>query len=51
MKRLPVWGKKVKDDEMNFEWPTQEILDKLSPDVFLKSLDLKVVGDYELSSV
>ena len=46
-----MWGKKVADDELNFHWPTQEILDGLNPDVYLQSLQLKGVRNLVLSSV
>ena len=29
LKKLAMWGEKVRDDEINFEWPTKEILEEL----------------------
>ena len=43
LKRLPIWGQKVKADEVNFEWPTQKILDELPSDVYLQCLEFKSV--------
>lgn len=48
LKRLPCWGEKVRADQVNFEWPTQEMLDRMQPDVHLQTLEFK--GDYALSS-
>ena len=51
LKRLPLWGQKVKADDVNFEWPTQEMLDKMPSDVYLQSLEFKSVSGHLLSSV
>lgn len=45
LRKLPLWGDQVADDELNFEWPTQAQFDKLGPDVRLQSIELK--GDYD----
>jgi len=33
LKKLPLWGEQVLDDEINFEWPTQNIFAEMQPDV------------------
>ena len=38
LKRLPIWGNPDLD-EINFEWPTQEMLDAMQPDVYLQSIE------------
>ena len=41
----------MKADEVNFEWPTQEILDELPSDAYLEKLEFKSVQGIVLSSV
>ena len=50
LKKLPIWGEKVSDDKVNFEWPTQEAFDKMSPVVSLQSIEFKTYC-YGCSSV
>ena len=37
-----MWGGQVAVDEINFEWPTQEIADQWPTDVSLKSIQFSV---------
>ena len=47
-----MWGEKVTEDEIDFEWPTQSMLDDMEPDVTLRSLELRANKQYyELSYV
>ena len=39
LRRLPLWGEQVEPHEINFEWPTQELLNKLPADLSLKALE------------
>ena len=39
LKKLPLWGEQVLDDEINFEWPTPSIFADMQPDVSLESLE------------
>ena len=44
LERLPLWGKrygKAPDNEINFEWPTEEMFSAMTPDVSLKSIEFK----------
>ena len=43
LKKLPVWGLRI-DYAYNFEWPTQQMLDQLAPDVYLQSMEFKDHG-------
>lgn len=36
---MPLWGEQVEPHEINFEWPTQELLNKLPVDLSLKALE------------
>ena len=36
-----MWKNDCNDDDVNFEWPTQEIFDSLKTDVYLKTLIFK----------
>ena len=45
-----MWGAYVSEDKINFEWPTQEIFDKMGADVTLKSITYKL-GPWSLDSV
>ena len=29
LEKLPVWGMQIREHEINFEWPTQEMFDKM----------------------
>jgi len=40
LRKLPMWGKQLAANEINFEWPTQELLDQMPADASLRSLDL-----------
>ena len=44
LKKLPMWGAQVEEGEINFQWPTQEILDQMEPNVTLTSLTFKCLG-------
>ena len=46
LRKMPMWGKQVRPDEINFEWPTQEILDGMQSDVSVKSITLKERNNY-----
>ena len=52
LKKLPLWGEKVSDDEIDFEWPTPEIWAQMQPDVSLQSMEFKTrhQDSYYLSS-
>ena len=41
LKKLPLWGEKVSEDEINFEWPTPEIFAQMQPDVTIQSMEFK----------
>ena len=36
-----MWGSGVTMESVNFEWPTQQQLDQMPADVFLKSIEFK----------
>ena len=38
LRKLPMWGEQVTDENINFEWPTQEMLDRMPAGVSLKSI-------------
>ena len=46
LRKLPFWGR-VGEDEIDFEWPTQELLDQMPRDVRLQSLEFKCDRDYD----
>ena len=41
LRKLPLWGKTRSYSKIDFEWPTQAILDRMPADVRLQSLDFK----------
>ena len=41
LKRLPLWGEQVAPHEIEFQWPMQEMLANLAPDVHLHSINFK----------
>ena len=41
LKKLPMWGQQVGEAQIDFEWPTHEILERMDPSVTLKSLSFK----------
>ena len=45
IKKLPLFGEQVEDDEINFEWPTKEDFDKMRPDVTLQSMEFAYYWD------
>ena len=50
LKKLPLWGaRQVAPQEINFEWPTQEMIERMDPDVKLFLLDFR--GNYAISSI
>ena len=51
IRRLEAWGEKFKNEQLNTEWPTKELLDQMDPDVKLKSFAFKKVGTDAISSV
>ena len=51
LEKLPMWGKKVQHDEINFQWPSQEMLNEMEPDVWLESIQFKGIPEVVLSSV
>jgi len=38
LKKLPVWGNQIDSSEVNFEWPTHQDVELMSPDVGLKAI-------------
>ena len=34
-----MWGRKYDTNKINFEWPTQEVFDKMNHDVKMKSIE------------
>ena len=46
LRKLPLWGEQVKLDQINFEWPTQEILDQLPTTCQLTSMTFKTANGY-----
>ena len=53
LRKLPLWGEKVTDDEIDFEWPTQEIFAEMKYDVTINSIEFKTtnIEDFYVSSV
>ena len=51
LKKLPMWGKKVQNDEINFQWPSQAMLNEMEPDAWLESIQFKGMPEVVLSSV
>lgn len=49
LRKLPIWGKN--DTPINFEWPTQEIMDNSPWDVTLKSIMLASSSASDVGSV
>ena len=41
LRKVPYWGERVTARKINFEWPTQAMLDTMPDDVSLKSLHFK----------
>jgi len=41
LRKLPLWGEKVSDEEIDFEWPTLETFDQMEPDVSINSIEFK----------
>ena len=41
LRKLPLWGERVSEDEINFEWPTPEIFAQMQPDVTIQSIEFK----------
>ena len=39
LRKLPMWGEQVAVNQIDFEWPTQEMLDQMPADVSLRSLE------------
>ena len=39
LRKLPMWGKKVTLDKINFEWPTEELIRGMQQDVFLQKIE------------
>ena len=50
LKKLPIWGLQ-NYDKINFEWPTQDLLNQIDGRVRLKSLNFKTTGNGRLASV
>jgi len=46
VRRLPFWGDEVPENYVNFEWPTQQQFDQMSPDTKIQSLDLKSTNSH-----
>ena len=45
LRKLPMWGK-THGNAVNFEWPTQEMLDRMPTDTRLESITFKVSATY-----
>ena len=41
LKKLPLWGEKVSDDLIDFEWPSPNIFAAMDPDVSIQSIEFK----------
>ena len=53
LKKLPMYGYQVEADAINFEWPTQEMVDQWPENASLKSIELSTYmhgGDAVLST-
>ena len=46
-----MWGRNMPLSHVNFEWPTQDMLDQWEPDVAIKSIELKNAGSLFISAV
>ena len=46
LRKLPLWGRQASADEINFQWPTEDLLSSLPEDVKLESLHFKRNSDY-----
>ena len=51
LRKLPMWGTKVKKDKINFDWPKKELLEQMPEGVYLKSLEFKAQSNGVLISV
>ena len=52
LKKLPMWGKQKPIDQMDFEWPKQDMINQMEDDVALKSISFKrLAGFQNLASV
>ena len=51
IRRLPMWGKNTREDQVNFSWPSQEQLNVMRFDVSLKSIEFKSCHHPFVSSV
>ena len=51
LERLPAWGETVRPEEINFQWPTQEVFDQMDSQVYLKSIQFKNNGYGAVTSV
>ena len=41
LRKLPLWGEKVSDDVIDFEWPSADIFASMDPDVSIQSIEFK----------
>lgn len=48
-RRIPAWGYATDDDPTWFEWPTEEDLYRMQPDVHLQSIEFKDYTDRDNS--
>ena len=44
LRKVPYWAQRVVAEKINFEWPTQAMLDQMPPGVSLKSLHFKSIS-------
>ena len=51
LEKLPLWGYQAPPDEINFEWPTPEILAQQGEDVSLKAITIKATKFGCISSI
>ena len=51
VRKLPLWGEQVEPEEIDFEWPNEEVIQSLPEDVSLESITFKKVFDDVISSV
>ena len=41
LRKLPMWGKKVKEEHIDFEWPLPDEFARMDPDVRITSIEFK----------
>ena len=51
LRKLPLWGKHVSENEVNFQWPSIELLKQMDRAVHLKSIKFKCYTNGLITSV